>query len=62
MVTVPPDAPVTTPLLTCTDATDGLLLDHVPPGVAQFTVTVLPSQTGVPPVIAAGSGFTVTVA
>lgn len=35
---------------------------HVPPGVVELNVIVEPTQTDVPPVIEAGSGFTVAIA
>jgi hypothetical protein len=43
-------------------ATDGVLLLHVPPVVVLLTVVVSPAHTCSVPVMAAGSGFTVTVA
>ena len=51
-VTVPPATP----------ATDVAELDHVPPAVALLRTVVLPEHTNADPVIAAGGGFTVTVA
>ena len=43
-------------------ATAGVALLHVPPAVALLSVVVEPTHTLVVPVMAAGSGLTVTVA
>jgi hypothetical protein len=55
MFTLPADTPVTTPV-ELTVATVVLLLDHVPPVVALANNIVLPTQTALAPVIAAGVG------
>lgn len=55
------DTPVTTPLPEPIEMTAGLLLDHVPPGVASPNVVDCPTQIDGWPVIAAGRQFTVTV-
>jgi hypothetical protein len=54
--------PVTTPLAAIV-ATEGLLLDHVPPAVVLARVIVASTQTVVGPVMAftVGFAFTVTV-
>jgi hypothetical protein len=54
MVTVPTATPVITPELLI-DASDGLLLLHVPPVVASVTVAVDPVQTPVAPPIGAAN-------
>jgi hypothetical protein len=61
MVLVPAVTPVITPAVLMV-ATDGVLLLHVPPVVVLLTVVVSPAHTCSVPVMAAGSGFTVTVA
>jgi hypothetical protein len=58
-VTVPETIAVTTPNASI-DAVSGLLLAHVPPGVAELSVAVLPGQALVVPVIASGAALTVT--
>jgi hypothetical protein len=60
IVDVPGSTPVTTPVTGFTEALPLLLL-HRPPGVALLKVVVEPTHTLVPPVITAGSAFTVTV-
>ena len=60
MLEVPPAIPVTTPVLEPIVATPPELLVQVPPPVASVNVVVSPTQTFVVPVIATGSGFTVT--
>lgn len=52
--------PVTTPEPAPTDPVVGTLLVHVPPDDASLNVVVKPTHTFVTPVIAAGSGLTVT--
>ena len=60
--TVPPATPVTTPPAE-TVAIVGSALPHAPPGVASVSVVVAPEHIGVvPPPIAAGVVFTVSVA
>lgn len=61
MVLVPAVTPVMVPLVLIV-ATDGVLLLQVPPVVVLLTVVVCPTHTCSVPAIAAGSGFTVTVA
>lgn len=63
MVAVPPASatPVNTPVA-LTEATAALLLAHVPPDTGCPRADVLPGQTDIPPVIAAGAGSTVTAA
>lgn len=56
---MPTATPVTTPVLDPTVATAGLVLLHVPPGVASVSVTVRPTQTLDGPDMAAGEAFTV---
>jgi hypothetical protein len=56
-VATPPPAPGPGVIV----ATPVVALLQVPPGVASLNVVVEPTQTIVVPVIAAGSGFTVTV-
>lgn len=58
MVTVPGASPVTIPLVIPIVAIDGLLLVHVPPGVALLSVVVV--QIEVEPVIG-DTGLTVKV-
>ena len=59
IVATPAETPVT-----ITDpvreATEGALLDHVPPAETSDNVVVRPTQTFVTPVIAAGTELTVT--
>lgn len=43
-------------------ATEGVLLAHVPDGVASVSVMVAPGHNAVGPVMAAGDGLTVIVA
>lgn len=59
IIALPAVTPVTTPKLASTVAIDVLPLVHVPPVVALARVVVNPSHTCKPPVITAGSGFTV---
>lgn len=60
IVAVPATNPLTTPEPNPTDATVVLPLVHVPPP-ASLSVVERPAQTEVIPVMAVGSGFTVTV-
>lgn len=60
MVALPPVTPVTIPVDEPTVAIAVLLLAHVPPP-ASLRVVVLPAHTVATPVIAPGSGLTVTV-
>lgn len=60
MVVTPTLTDVTKPVEGFTVATPGLLLLHVPPGVAQLSADVLPRHMVVLPSIGA-SGFTVIV-
>ena len=53
--------PVSKPVMISVVATAVLLLDHEPPKVASLNVVVTPWQINVVPVIANGSGLTVTV-
>ena len=62
IVAVPASTPVTTPLPDPTVATATLLLLHVPPGTASAKLDVKPWQTLIVPVIAEGSGLTITTA
>ena len=59
MVTVPAKYPVSTPDSIPTPATEGMLLVHVPPGVAQVKVSLDPIHKLGSPAIGAGAGFTV---
>jgi len=58
---LPPATPVTIPELEPTVASAVLLLVHVPPVVASLNVVVANGQRTIVPVIAAGSGLTVSV-
>jgi hypothetical protein len=58
---VPAASPATTPVDEPTEATDKALLAHVPPASALLKDDAAPGQTSNAPVIAAGSGLTVTV-
>jgi hypothetical protein len=60
MVEVPDDTPYTIPELVPTVATLVVLLLHMPPPVVLLSVVLLPTHTVDEPVIAAGSGLTVT--
>jgi hypothetical protein len=51
------DTPVTTPAALMV-ATEGLLLDHTPPGVASERTKVDPVHTLLPPVMGDGTAFT----
>ncbi len=62
MLAVPTATPVTTPVVKPTLAMVVLLLLQVPPGVALESPPVPPTQTELAPIIADGSGFTVTIA
>ena len=62
MVTIPADAPVTTPVVVPTEAIVEELLVQVPPPVASASVMKLPTHKFVAPVIAAGALLTVTKA
>jgi hypothetical protein len=59
MLTTPDDTPVTTPA-EVTVARAVLLLSQKPPGVASARVITLPTPTELLPVIAAGTGLTVS--
>ena len=61
MIVVPADMPLTMPLVAPTVPTAVLPLLQVPPAVPSASGRVLPAQTGNTPVMAAGSGLTVTV-
>ena len=52
--------PLTTPV-PVTVAVEGLAVDQVPPGEASANVIVAPAHTCVGPVMADGTGYTVTV-
>jgi hypothetical protein len=56
------DTPVTRPEVSPTVASVVAPLLQVPPGVASYRTVVNPTHTLIVPVMAAGSGFTVTVA
>ena len=58
---MPAETPVTIPVDEPTEATDALLVDHVPPETASLIVTVLPTLTVVLPEMGAAAGLTVTV-
>jgi hypothetical protein len=60
MLDVPPATPVTTPVVDTTVAIVVVPLVQVPPLVASVNVVVSPWQTLVVPLMAVGSGFTVT--
>jgi hypothetical protein len=62
IVTVPGVTPITIPLEAPTVATDGVPELHVQPGVVVDNVAGWPTHAVPGPVIAAGNGFTVTVA
>jgi hypothetical protein len=55
MIAVPEPTPVTMPVELPTDATDGLLLLHIPPAGALANVMVEPIQTEEGPEIGIGS-------
>lgn len=57
---MPAATPATTPLADPTEATDGLLLLHVPPVDALVSVMVDPTQTDDAPEMVAGEVLTVT--
>ena len=59
MFAVPADAPVITPVVAPTVATDTLLLLHVPPLVISDKEVVDPAQNDKVPDIPIGTGFTV---
>lgn len=59
IIAVPLLMPVTTPDAS-TDAFDGLLLVHVPPGTVLVRVVVEPTHTVLLPLIGPGVAFTVT--
>jgi hypothetical protein len=61
MVVIPPETPETEPVDEPTEATEGAALVQVPPETELTSRNELPTQTGVLPVIAAGTGFTVTI-
>lgn len=56
---MPAVLPVTSPVADTTDAIDGLLLFHVPPGVVELKVTDVPVHNTAVPAILAGNGLTV---
>jgi len=56
---VPADIPLTIPEPAVIVALAVTLLVHVPPAVASFKVTVLPTHTWAGPVILLGEGITV---
>lgn len=60
ILVVPAAMPVATPVLISIEAFVGMLTLHVPPGVLQFSDTDDPTQTVADPVMAPGSGLTVT--
>ena len=60
MVAFPPEIPVTVPVDEPIVAMAILLLDHVAAAVTSLNVIEAPWQTGVLPVITAGSELTVT--
>ncbi len=60
MVVVPDDNPVSTPVAAFIVPTAVLLLLHVPPDTVSDKVVVLSRQTTVLPVMAGGTGMTVT--
>lgn len=62
MVTLPPDMPVTTPVVEPTVAMAVLPEVHVPPGAVLLSVIVMPAHTLVLPVMPGGAGVTVTIA
>jgi hypothetical protein len=61
IVVVPAATPVTLPVAAATVAVPVAAMAHVPPGVADDKSVLLPTQTAVVPVIAAGMPTTVTV-
>jgi hypothetical protein len=61
IVAEPADTPVITPV-PLTVAIASSLLVQLPPAVALANIVVEPSHTAVPPVMFAGSAFTITVA
>ena len=61
MTAVPGDTAVTIPEAAPTEATDGVLVVHIPPGVEFVSVIVEPSHTDDGPVMGLGSGLTFTV-
>lgn len=60
IVVLPADTPCTVPVVASILPTVGVLLLHVPPVVLLLSVVVAPWHTVNTPVIAAGTGFTVT--
>jgi hypothetical protein len=60
MTVLPSDTPQVTPV-ELTVATDGVPLLHVPPAVASVRLIHEPIHTAVPPLMAAGLAYTVTV-
>jgi hypothetical protein len=62
IVTVSTELPVITPVTGSMDATNGLVLLHVPPGGVLAIVVDVRLQKPLLPVIGVGSGFTVTTA
>ncbi len=61
MVALPAATPETIPVAEPTVAIEVLLLVHVPPEVALFSVTEAPTHVAIVPVMADGNGVTVTV-
>jgi hypothetical protein len=59
IVSVPFDKPDTAPVPVIVP-TNGSLLLHTPPAVASLNVAVVPEHIGLTPVMAAGTGLTVT--
>jgi hypothetical protein len=60
MVAVPMARPLTVPV-GVTGATDGLLLLHVPPGVASLSVVIPPTHTAGSPVMGFGAAITLMI-
>jgi hypothetical protein len=60
IIEVPEETPSTEPSEGLTIATEGLLLDHVPPVVPSERVVDAPVHTVAVPIIVDGSGLTVT--
>jgi len=60
MIAEPDERPVTTPVVGTTEATDKLLLLHIPPPLASLSVVLSPSQVLAVPVTEEGSEFTNT--
>ena len=58
---MPVPAPLTTPVPVTTEATEALLLLHVPPALASVSVTDEPVQMPLTPLMADGRSLTVTM-